>query len=134
MLSIITLASKKLTIMHYTTALNASIKENDTNYQFKIFFACTIIVSLQSTKNHFVGVALFLAGGNRVGYFLDRPRIVVPKTTFICLFSLLSYHFAGHLPLSPSAEIRQQSQAIKTTSKECLLRLKKQSEITDKAV
>ena len=50
MLSAITLASKKSTIMHYTTALNASKKENDTNYRFEFFYACAVIVTSQSAK------------------------------------------------------------------------------------
>ena len=50
MLSVITLASKKSTIVHYTTALNASKKENDTKYLFEIFYACAVIVTLQSAK------------------------------------------------------------------------------------
>ena len=50
MLSVITLVSKKLMIMHYTTALNASKQENDTNYPFDIFYACAVIVRLQSFK------------------------------------------------------------------------------------
>ena len=66
MLSVIMLASKKLTIMHYITALNASKKENDTNYWFEIFYVCGIIVTLQSAKTTLLGVALFLAGGDRV--------------------------------------------------------------------
>ena len=76
MLSVITLASKKSTIMHYTTALNASKKENDTNYRFEIFYACALCSSCDVTirQNQFAGVALFLAGGGRVGYFLNRPR------------------------------------------------------------
>ena len=44
MLSVTMLASKKLTIMHYMIVLNASKKENDTNYQFEIFYACAVIV------------------------------------------------------------------------------------------
>ena len=51
MLSVITLASKKSTIMHYTTALNASKKENDTNCWFEFFYGWAVIVTLQSTKN-----------------------------------------------------------------------------------
>ena len=50
MLSVIMLASKKLTIMHYMTALNASKKENDTNCRFEIFCACVVIVTSQFTK------------------------------------------------------------------------------------
>ena len=69
MLSVIMLVSKKLMIMHYMTALNASKKENDTNYQFEIFYAWVVIVTLQFTKNHFAGVALFLAGGYKVDTF-----------------------------------------------------------------
>ena len=34
---------------------------------------------LQSAKNPFAGVALFLVGGDKVGYFLDRPHIRVYK-------------------------------------------------------
>ena len=52
MLSDITLASKKKTIMHYATALNASRKKNDTNNWF----------------------------GDKIGYFLDRPRIILVVT------------------------------------------------------
>ena len=36
--------------MHYTTGLNASKKENDTNNRFEIFYARGVIVTLQSTK------------------------------------------------------------------------------------
>ena len=36
--------------MHYTTALNASKNENDTDYRFKDFYACAVIVTLQSAK------------------------------------------------------------------------------------
>ena len=36
--------------MHYATALNASKKENVTNYRFEIFYAWAIIVTLQSVK------------------------------------------------------------------------------------
>ena len=66
--------SKKSTIMHYKTALNASKKKNDTNYRFKVFYAWAVIVMLQSAKNHFAGIALFLAG-DKFRYFLDRPYI-----------------------------------------------------------
>ena len=36
--------------MHYTTALNASKKENNTSYQFEIFYACAVIVTSQFAK------------------------------------------------------------------------------------
>ena len=36
--------------MHYTTALNASKKENDTNCRFETFYACAVIVTLQFAK------------------------------------------------------------------------------------
>ena len=48
MLSVITLVNKKSTIMYYMTALNASKKENDTNYWFEIFYAWAVIVMLRS--------------------------------------------------------------------------------------
>ena len=51
MVSLITLASKKTKILHYTTALNVSQKENNTNYWFKIFYARAVIVTLQPAKN-----------------------------------------------------------------------------------
>ena len=50
MLSVITLTSKKSTIIHYTTALNASKQENDTEYQFEIFYACAVVVTLRFAK------------------------------------------------------------------------------------
>ena len=49
--------------MHYMTVLNASKKENDTNYWLEIFYALAAIVTLQSAKTHFAGVKLFLVGG-----------------------------------------------------------------------
>ena len=50
MLSVITLASKKSPITHYTTALSASKKENYTNYRFEMVCACAVIVTLQSAQ------------------------------------------------------------------------------------
>ena len=52
-------------MMHYTTALNALKKENDTNYWFEIFYAWTLIVMLQSAKTT-------LLGGDKIRYFFDR--------------------------------------------------------------
>ena len=75
MLSVITLASKKLTILHYTTALNVSKKENDTNYRFEIFYAWEVIVTLQSIKNILLAWDYIFQGGDKVGYLLDRSRI-----------------------------------------------------------
>ena len=62
--------------MHYTTALNAEKKENDTNYRFEIVYAWGCNCDVTIRQNHFAGVALLLAKGNRVGYFLDRPGIL----------------------------------------------------------
>ena len=44
------LASKKLTIIHYATALKCFKKENVTNYRFETFYACAVIVTSQSTS------------------------------------------------------------------------------------
>ena len=74
MLSVIMRASKKSTIMHYTTALNASKKENDTHYRFEIFLCMGNNCDVTIRQNHFADVALFLAGGDKVRYFLDQPR------------------------------------------------------------
>ena len=57
-------------------------KENDTNYQFEIFYAssnCDITIH----QNHFAGMTLFFVGGDKVGYFLDRPCI--PNDCYIFL-------------------------------------------------
>ena len=47
-------------------------KKNDTNYRYEIFYAYAVIVTLQSAKTTLL--ALFLAGGDRARYFLDKPR------------------------------------------------------------
>ena len=44
-------------------------KKTMTPNQFEIFYVLAVIVTLQSTKTT---VALFLAGGDKVGYFLER--------------------------------------------------------------
>ena len=77
MLSVIRLVSKKSMIMHYMTALNASKKENDMNYCFEMFYVWAVNCDVTICQNRFVGMALFLAGGNKVRYFLDRPFINV---------------------------------------------------------
>ena len=62
-------------IMPYTIALNASKKENDTNYRFEIFLCMCSNCDVTILQNHFAGVALFLERGDRVRYFFNRPRI-----------------------------------------------------------
>ena len=70
------LANKKWTIMHHMTALDAS-KKNGTNCQFEIFYAWAVIAVIVTIhQNHFAGMALFLEGEDKVGYFLDRPHIL----------------------------------------------------------
>ena len=59
---------------HHTTALNAEKEENGTNCRFEIFLCVCSNCDVTIRQNHFAGVALFLAGGDRVGYFLNRPR------------------------------------------------------------
>ena len=76
MLSVVMLASKKLTIMHYMTALNASKKRMTPTIGLK-FFVWAVIVTLQSAQNHCAGVAMFLAEGDKVGYFLNRSHITI---------------------------------------------------------
>ena len=78
MLSVILLAGKKLMIMHYTTALNALKKENDTNYWCEIIYAWAVIVTLQSAKTTLLAWHYFLVKRYKVGYFgyfTDRPCI-----------------------------------------------------------
>ena len=67
MLCVIILVKKKAKIMHYTTALNASKNENDTDYRFKDFLCVCSNRDVAIRQNHFAGVALFLMGGDRVG-------------------------------------------------------------------
>ena len=70
--------------MHYTTALNVSKKKMTPTIGLKLFYACAVIVT-SKCQNHFADVVLFLAGGDRVGYFLDRPRILVQPALSIGL-------------------------------------------------
>ena len=61
MLFVITLASKKSTIMHYTTALNASKKRMTPTIGLK-FLCASSNCDVTIRQNHFAGVALFFKG------------------------------------------------------------------------
>ena len=52
-------------------------KDNDTNYQFEIFYVWALGSNCDVTicQNDFAGMVLFLVGGDKVRYFLDRPCI-----------------------------------------------------------
>ena len=88
MLSAITIAS-----MQYTTALNASKKENDTNYRFEIFLCVCSNCDVTIHQNHFAGVALFLAGEDRIGYFSGRSRRYCLKNAIGLLLFEILYNF-----------------------------------------
>ena len=79
MLSVIILASKTMTIMRYTTVLNASKKKEWHQLSVWNFLCVGSNCDITICQNHFAGVALFLAGGDKVGYFLDRPCTMVHK-------------------------------------------------------
>ena len=74
-------------IMHYTTVLTASKKENDTNYQFEIFYRWAVIVTLQSAKTTLLAWHYFWR--EELGYFLNRPRIYT--NIYTVYYSLRKY-------------------------------------------